>query len=374
MPPSDSQSAVFAKFLGKEILGEWGRLLFSLIGAFHNSGFAIHLYDNLRDQELGKYGPLVFSLGNVRRTIDDPVDTGNLIYLFDREDPLLGKRKWRKKVRVAFDVYRSYAFESPIIMPYPVHPAHAGPGLRPRIERCRSLPKSMTIFFAGDTEGYKRNRIHYPEEKIPRLPIVEAIRRRLNHRLLIAQTPGELAQAIDGGAIGRFVLAEPKSIRIDPGGWLETIARASFFLCPPGYVMPMCHNITEAMAVGTIPITNYPEWLDPHLTHLDNCIAFRTEDDLIEKLERVCGMSDAEATQMRRRVLDYYERYLTTESFVQRVTLHQDNEVTVLMITDANVATNERKLGPRSILMRGTVRSGDKKRCLDLVRLLAGRP
>ena len=123
----------------------------------------------------------------------------------------------------------------------------------------------------------------------------------------------------------------------------------------------MCHNITEAMAVGTIPITNYPEWLDPHLTHLENCIVFRNESDLIERLESALAMPDAQVAAMRRRVIDYYERHLTANCFVERVLSHRDSDVTVLMITDANVAANERSLSGRSILIRGTTGSGRTK-------------
>ena len=43
--------------------------------------------------------------------------------------------------------------------------------------------------------------------------------------------------------------------------------------------MPMCHNIIESMAVGVIPITNYPEWFDPDLEHMKNCIVFDDQKD-----------------------------------------------------------------------------------------------
>lgn len=54
------------------------------------------------------------------------------------------------------------------------------------------------------------------------------------------------------------------------------LASADFFLCQPGEIMPQCHNIVEAMAVGTIPLTNYPDWLSPPLVDGREALVFDT--------------------------------------------------------------------------------------------------
>jgi hypothetical protein len=146
--------------------------------------------------------------------------------------------------------------------------------------------------------------------------------------------------------------------RIDETRWLQTLATSDFFLCPPGFVMPMCHNTVEAMAVGAIPIINYPEWFDPNLEHLKNCIAFDDKSDLLDKLNEVLRMDGEEVARMRQHVIDYHDSYLAQESFVRKIESSEHDKVVVLMITDANVSKNASRLNARSVLMRGSATPG----------------
>ena len=66
MTQTSKRPAVFAKFVTKEILGEWGRLLFSLLDTFALSGYEVRLFDSIPRQDLGKYGPLIFSAPTCR--------------------------------------------------------------------------------------------------------------------------------------------------------------------------------------------------------------------------------------------------------------------------------------------------------------------
>ena len=108
------------------------------------------------------------------------------------------------------------------------------------------------------------------------------------------------------------------------------------------------------MAVGSIPIINYPEWFDPHLEHLKNCIAFDDKTDLLVKLNDVLKMGAEQVARMRQRVIDYYDENLAPESFVRKLESSEREKVIVLMITDANVSKNASKLNGRSVLIRGT--------------------
>lgn len=373
MNQQTDRPVVFAKFRGKEILAEMGRLLFSLLDGFASAGYRIQLFDNLPASELGKYGPLAYSLPHLTVTATLPADTRQMIYLFDEEDPAAGKRVWRKQVQVRYDVFSRYWFSDPIVMPYPVHPVHSGADLPERLTECRRIERRMRIFFSGDAEGYVRTRIRYPDEKLPRLEIINAIRERLGEPLSLVEDEAGLAKELAGnGYPDRFVLADPGRFRIDSTKWLNTLAMADFFLCPPGYVMPMCHNTVEAMAVGTIPIINYPEWFQPGLTHLENCIVFGDASDLIRQLHGAIAMGSDQIAEMRRRVIDYYDRYLTAESFTRRIEDSKQRKVIVLMITDANTARNASRLNRHSVLLRGASSSGARGWASMLRRLKAG--
>ena len=373
MNQEPERPVVFAEFRGKEILREMGRLLFSLVDVFVSAGYRILLFDNLPASELGKYGPLAFALPHLSVTNTLPADTRQMIYLFDERDPAAGRRVWRKEIQVRYDVFSPYWFSDPIVMPYPVHPAHSGAGLAERLKECRQSQRRMRIFFSGDTEGYVRNRIRYPNEKLPRLVVVNTIREQLGERLSVVQDEAGLASELAGTEYrNRFLMADPGSFRIDSAKWLNTLAMADFFLCPPGYVMPMCHNTVEAMAVGAIPIINYPEWFQPRLAHLENCIVFGDGSDLIRQLHAVLTMSSNQIAEMRRRVIDYYEHYLTPESFTRRIETSKERKAVVLMITDANVVRKASRLNGHSVLLRGARPSGSKGLASMLRRLKTG--
>lgn len=354
MLESSEPKAVFAKFLDDEILGEMGRLLFSLLNAFVASGYHISLADNLPPAKLGKYGQLACSLQSVSLTAAVPSETSAMIYLFDQEDRTLGARAWRKKIQVRFDVFSPYWFTRPLLMPYPVHPVHTGPDLPDRLRKYRASDKKMRVFFSGDREGYVRNRIRYPKPKLARLDVINAILREMGEKVLLVESEANLNSAGSGGYVNKCLIMDQSESRIDQTRWLQTLATSDFFLCPPGFVMPMCHNTVEAMAVGAIPIINYPEWFDPHLEHRKNCIAFEDKVDLLDKLNEVLHMDGKEIARMRRQVVDYYDNRLTPESFVRRIESSTRDKVVVLMITDANVTKHASRLNARSVLMRGT--------------------
>jgi hypothetical protein len=354
MTQTSKRPAVFAKFVDKEILGEWGRLLFSLLDAFASSGYEIRLFDSIPCEDLGKYGPLVFSLQNLTLTDAVPSDTADAIYVFDREDKAIGKRPWRKKVQVRFDVFSRYWFSDPIIMPYPLHPVQTGPDLSSRLQGYRRHERTVRIFFSGDTDGYVKNRIHYPTDKLTRLDVINAILERLGDKLSLVKDEASLACLRAANAyVNKFVLVESGGVRIEAKNWLSTLASSDFFLCPPGYVMPMCHNAVEALAVGAIPIINYAEWFDPSLEHLKNCVVFNDRSDLINKLNSVLEMGDEQIAAMRQRAIDYYENFLTPSSFTRRIESNKRRNAIVLMITDANVSKNASRLNRHSILIRG---------------------
>lgn len=118
----------------------------------------------------------------------------------------------------------------------------------------------------------------------------------------------------------------------------------------------MCHNVIEAMSVGTIPIINYPEWLDPSLADMVNCIVFDDKIDLIIKINLVLNLDKEKINEMKASVIEYYQNNLDPVAFVDRLEMSTDNTVTMLMITDAYVAKNASRLNRNSVLINGTPR------------------
>jgi hypothetical protein len=345
---------LYAKFQGPEIFLEKGRIMYSVLRAFSSAGYQIRLFDRFGEKPLERYGQLACVLPGVSLTDAPPDDVEDSFYLFDTPDRALADLPWRRLMEVKFDLFSPYWFSDPIIMPYPMYPplyalADA------QIEALRACERRVRVFFAGDVDHYSRVWVRYPKPKLPRQRVIETVKQRLAEHVVAVQDTGELADLLAAGYTNKCVLNATSAVRIDPADWLPTMARADFFLSPPGIVMPMCHNIIEAMAVGTIPITNYPEWLDPPLTHGENCIVFGDEDDLVAKLILALGMGPEKIACLRRNVIDYYQRHLRAEDFVRRIELRPEHRVVILMYTERNMARNHKRLGRHSILMQGTV-------------------
>ena len=244
-------------------------------------------------------------------------------------------------------------------MPFPLHPNHNTPDLDKRLQEYRSFRKNMKIFFSGDTKGYSQNRIQYPQAKLPRLEVINAILEYLDDDALLVGDTSELSNLRDATDVNKCVIVDTSKIWVDSQDWLGDLARADFFLCPPGIVMPMCHNIIEAMAVGTIPVTSYPEWFDPDLRHMENCIVFDDREDLIEKLQLAMKMGDAQRAKMRKNVIDYYETHMKADVFIHRLESSKARVLPVLMYLEKNVARNFSKLNRNSILISGTRFAGE---------------
>jgi len=353
METEQAPRIVFAKFTGDDILGEMGRLLYSILNIFSTNGYQVKLFNNINFQELDKYGQLVPTMANIALVDTVPDNTSRMIYLFDSKDRSCSRREWRKSIQIRFDVFSAYKLTHPIIMPYPVHPLQSGIDLPLRLERLRKNEKKLRIFFSGDTKGYTQNRIHYPKTKLPRLVVIETILEQLGDITIHAKDEATLDTLFGGDYFNNCALVDTSRLWINPAEWLSLLSKTDFFICPPGYCMPMCHNVIEAMAVGAIPIINYPEWFNPTLSHMENCIVFDDRNDLVSKLESALELSKQKISEMRINAIDYYESYLNPSRFVDEIESRRENKLTALMITDKNTIKNASRLNEKSILIRG---------------------
>lgn len=353
---------VFATFTSDEILRESGRLPFALLHPFVAAGFEVVVYDKLRDRltsyykcaegELPQTAGLSLSMKGVSYSGDIPDDCADSVYLFD--DPLESAwhRPWRRRIRVRFDTFSPYRLRAPVIAPYSMHPAQAQLATQENLGALRRTPRRLRVLFAGDSNGYVRNRVRHPGPKLPRLEVLNTLRQRMLEDLICVSGAEDIDRLCRTGFANKFILSESGS-GIEPAQWLPTLATADFFLCPPGMVMPMCHNVVEAMAVGAIPLISYPEWFHPNLTNMTNCLVFDGEDDLVEKMRLALAMPDAQVARMRAGVIAYYERHLRPEVVVAAIEARTEREVTLLLHTELNMAKNAKKLSRNSILIKG---------------------
>ena len=132
----------------------------------------------------------------------------------------------------------------------------------------------------------------------------------------------EMLKQIEEGSLKRkFAFAIKENFELPMEDVRETLSNFNFYFCCPGVVMPLCHNVIEAMSVGTIPLIQkeYAEVMYPNLTDGENAIVFDDLKHLDSILNDLFEMSESEVSRMRENVLQYFQDYLTPEGMIEHL-------------------------------------------------------
>lgn len=119
----------------------------------------------------------------------------------------------------------------------------------------------------------------------------------------------------------KYVFITKDQFQIKMNDVREILSYFNFYLCCPGVVMPLCHNIVEAMSVGTIPIIEkeYAEVMYPNLEHKKNAIIFNDLNDLEKTLAEIFNLPQIDIELIRRNVLLYYEKFLSPQGMIKNL-------------------------------------------------------
>ena len=119
----------------------------------------------------------------------------------------------------------------------------------------------------------------------------------------------------------KFIFAIKNQYSIPMQEVREILSKFNFYLCCPGVVMPLCHNVVEAMSVGTIPIIQkeYAELMYPNLENGKNAIIFNDKNELIRIEKTIFTLSEKDINTMRNLTLEYYYNNLTPNSVVENI-------------------------------------------------------
>lgn len=301
-----------------------GPYYFALIFSFHEKGYNILMKNNfLFIGNCLKADANLFKLPRLKVIDFYPRDRKQkqIIYLSDRKAKY-SKGSWKKELIVDCDVYGEKTENKKwLTMPFPMNPTQYISGNFKEIEKFRTAKKEMRVFFSGnqDKEAYSHPRINNFFGKLNRVEIVHILLSELREdEKLVIEEKSQFLKVHDTYQ-NKFILNRWNwsnlsysnlGIRVKNESWLRTIAKSHFFLAPPGIRMPLCFNIVEAMAAGTIPITEYPEFLDPPLEHMKNCIVFSGKDDLVKKMRMVFNMEANLIEKLAKQAAEYYDKYL----------------------------------------------------------------
>jgi len=105
------------------------------------------------------------------------------------------------------------------------------------------------------------------------------------------------------------------------------LIRSNFFLALPGVVMPLCHNVIEAMFFGAIPILMHNNLFHPPLVHMHNCLVYSSHEELKHILNELKNLSHEKINFMRLNVLEYYENHLSSSAVIKNLLNTEANAV-----------------------------------------------
>ena len=288
------------------------------------------------------YARLAYSHPHAQFCRGIPHETGDKILVHDGSEPGLTAGDWNKVVRIDYDIASTAPPDAPwMMMPYPMHPLIYATGLDRDLRGLRRGDRPMRIFFAGnvDRDVYTSSRsmraIRRRFGMLDRVRVIDSLIGGLGDCVRQIKRVEELREAVDAGPPRTCTRATDRSVRIGVEDWLATLAKCDVFLAPPGVFIPLCHNATEAMAAGCVPLTNYAEWFTPHLEHMKNCVRFTDEADLVEKAKMVLDMEPGVLAEMRANVIEYYDQFLAPDRFLDRLFDHPARELTLFMATES---------------------------------------
>jgi hypothetical protein len=202
-----------------------------------------------------------------------------------------------------------------IFMPYPMYVPLYRLGQHRTLDTYRTTPRTVRFGFIGGADPAHYTRGHdmtAATHTLNRCRILDHIRTTFP-KVYTCRSLAGLWKDLDYLPPDELLLAT--EVRVPEGHWLRALAHFDFFLCPPGVRMPMCHNLIECLAVGSVPITNYSDWLAKPLCHGINALLFDNEQSLTACIESAMSMAPAHIADLRRAAGAYYDRYLSPRAF-----------------------------------------------------------
>ncbi|MCC5931179.1 MAG: hypothetical protein JJU28_18165 [Cyclobacteriaceae bacterium] len=311
-----------------------GPYYYSLVFAFHKFGFQVFIKNNIRFiANCTKVSRDLFRLPNVK--IVNRLPTGipqmKCWYFHDRFVNRPQQGKWLRNIKILTDVYSPKPVgQSYTTMPFPISPHLYITGEYNQIYKLRFSKKTTRVFFSGylEKEAYMHPIFKDFFKKLDRVTLIETLKEHLSSDEIITIHSKDDIKKKSNNFLPVFELYEwtwsPNNsrnldIRIKNEEWLTKLASSHFFLCAPGIRMPLCFNCIESLAVGTVPVLEYPEYFDPPLKHMENAIVFSGELDLLEKIKLVLTMDQKLIHKLSQQAMDYYDKYLHPTAVVEDI-------------------------------------------------------
>jgi len=279
-----------------------GRYLTFLLLSLHRLGYALQIFDSPH-----VYRELLCLSGVAQLPfrLSQGVPSAGAFLMTD--DPDCGSAYPERRLLLDADCFNPTKKGLPR-MPYFMHPSALYRAMPETVETGGNRCVRLGFFGSHDAAFYE------PWFRFPilsRTPILNALLETFASEILHVQGPptgwgrARIALALDGCGGDR----SGKTF-LRPEDYFAGLKQCDFFLSPPGWCMPVSHNLIEAMMSGAIPILNHPESLEPPLRHGLDCLVFTDLEGLKEQVRTALAMSQDQIQRMRAAVLAYVHEHL----------------------------------------------------------------
>ena len=319
-----------------------GRQLTFLLVSLHALGYAVHVVGSsivFRDLlALRRSTQIPFSIGRPPRPCG--------LAICDTE-AALARGQEPRKVLLSYDFFNLDL--TAVKMPYFMHPKVYQNGWHhlPVPDPDSLRPVRIGFFGSRDADFYTRH-FHFP--MLDREQILTTFLDEFSDRIWTVD-----AQVASWGKHGIAVAIDGKGG--DDGhksflplpDYLQALRKCDFFLTPPGWCMPLSHNLIEGTTAGCIPILNCQKFMYPALEDGVNCLSFNDANSLVTALEAALVMSSENIETMRGNVVAYSEKHLTPEGWLDRALADHTGPRTILVNAE-EISTGMRLQGCRQLM------------------------
>ncbi|NND95837.1 MAG: hypothetical protein HKN47_00740 [Pirellulaceae bacterium] len=205
-------------------------------------------------------------------------------------------------------------------LPYGMHPEIYNSQQDLQLASLRQTPRNWELFFGGyrSKEAYRAKSYYKYVHTVNRYELTQCALQIYGAAVRSPRSDIDLEQLIGCQDAG-FVFIDNHEYRIPITRWLDTLSRSRFFLAAPGTTYPMSHNCVESLAVGTIPVLEYPQVFRPALQDGVNCLTYRGIDGFRDLLSRLHQIDSHTVASLRRGAADYYDRHLGPAALAERL-------------------------------------------------------
>jgi hypothetical protein len=181
-------------------------------------------------------------------------------------------------------------------------------------------PRINSAFMIGNFDKHSYNRLDQSIFKMPSRVQSKTILKNMSDVTFVINV-SDLELFLNKTHHSAIIIADRSKFSIPESQLLEVLSKFNFYIALSGVVMPLSHNVIEAMAVACIPVIHerYARLFHPRLEHLLNCFIINEESNYEEFILFQNTLNESDLQILRENVLSYYSKHLSPRSVTKKL-------------------------------------------------------